>query len=122
MFHRVTFHEEVTKVHKVSKVTREILAHRVTEETRAQKENLEVFLVHKVQEEIRVFLDPKVLVHKVTKVIKQDMETKDTEVFKVTEDTKVRKDLLECRVKRDPRVIKVIKVHRVTLVLKALRV
>jgi len=122
MFHRVTFHEEVTKVHKVSKVTREILARRVIEESKVQKQKLEDTKVIRVQEEIRVSLDHKVLDRRVTKVIKQDTETKDIEVFRVTEDTKVHKDLLDYMVKRDPRVIKVIKVHRVTLVLRELRV
>jgi hypothetical protein len=48
--------EEVIKVHRVSKVTREILEIRVTEDTKAQLEKLEGLLVLRVHLGIKVFL------------------------------------------------------------------
>ena len=48
--------EEVIKVHRVSKVTREILEIRVTEDNKAQLENLEGLLVLRVHLGIKVFL------------------------------------------------------------------
>lgn len=48
--------EEVTKVHRVSKVPREILEIRVTEDTKAQLENLEGLLVPRVHLVIKAFL------------------------------------------------------------------
>lgn len=55
-FRQAMSQEEVIKVHRVSKVTREILELRVIEETRAQRENLEGLLVHKVHLGIKAFL------------------------------------------------------------------
>ena len=55
-FRQAMSQEEVIKVHRVSKVTREILELRVIEETRAKRENLEGLLLHMVHLGIKAFL------------------------------------------------------------------